>query len=225
MGNRYIPHQINNPEHQGWATKAHLFISGDAWGERAAKRQDLSDDKHFDVATIEATIAPAMAAAGYRIVRVTYTGVGRRATLQIMAEREDDVSMTVDDCATLSHTVSALLDVADPIAAAYMLEISSPGLDRPLIRREDFERYAGFEAKLEVKQAVEGRKRFRGRLRGIDGDIVALEADGATWRFPLDEVTRAKLVLTDDLIAAGGRPAAPAADTTSAVATNEMERR
>jgi len=185
----------------------------------------LSDDKHFDVATIEATIAPAMAAAGYRIVRVTYTGVGRRATLQIMAEREDDVSMTVDDCATLSHTVSALLDVADPIAAAYMLEISSPGLDRPLIRREDFERYAGFEAKLEVKQAVEGRKRFRGRLRGIDGDIVALEADGATWRFPLDEVTRAKLVLTDDLIAAGGRPAAPAADTTSAVATNEMERR
>jgi ribosome maturation factor RimP len=183
----------------------------------------LSDGKHFDVATIEAAIAPAMAAAGYRIVRVLFTGVGRRATLQIMAERDDEAAMTVDDCATLSHTISALLDVADPIAASYMLEVSSPGLDRPLIRRQDFERYAGFEAKLEVKQPVDGRKRFRGRLRGVEGDAVALEGDGTTWRFPLGDVTSAKLVLTDDLIAAGGRPAT--AETTGAEVTNEMERR
>jgi ribosome maturation factor RimP len=158
-----------------------------------------------------------MQAAGYRIVRVVFTGAGRRATLQIMVERVDDQPITVDDCADVSHTVSALLDVADPIAAPYMLEVSSPGLDRPLVKREDFERYAGHEAKLEVREPIEGRKRFRGRLKGMVGDAVALEADGAVLRLPLDSVTRAKLVLTDELIAAGKR--------TAATPDNAMERR
>lgn len=175
----------------------------------------MSGSNGIDIPTIEATIAPAMAAAGYRIVRVAFTGGGRRGTLQVMAEREDARGMTVDDCATLSHTISALLDVADPIAASYMLEVSSPGLDRPLVRRQDFERFAGFEAKLEVKEPIDGRKHFRGRLRGVFGDTVALEAAGETLRLPLQAVTRAKLVLTDDLIAAGERPKPP----------EEMERR
>jgi ribosome maturation factor RimP len=179
----------------------------------------LSGGKSIDIPIIEATISPAVAAAGYRLVRVVFTGAGRRATLQIMAERADESAMTVDDCATLSHTISALLDVADPIAASYMLEVSSPGLDRPLVKRQDFERYAGFEAKLETKQPIDGRKRFRGRLKGVEGDVVALEGEGETWRVPLTEVTRAKLVLTDELIAAGGRPARAAAEI------NAMERR
>jgi ribosome maturation factor RimP len=178
----------------------------------------LTGGTHIDVATIEATIAPAMTAAGYRVVRIVFTGIGRRATLQIMAEREDEQAMTVDDCAQLSHTISALLDVADPIAASYILEVSSPGLDRPLVRRQDFERYAGHEAKLEVREPIDGRKRFRGRLAGVVGDDVALEAEGTVVRLPLEAVTRAKLVLTDELIAAGRHKAA-------AATTDAMERR
>src|SRR5712675_2493030 len=102
---------------------------------------------------------------GYRLVRVAVLGAGR-ATLQIMAERRDDASMTVDDCADISRSVSALLDVADPIAGAYTLEVSSPGIDRPLVRPEDYERFTGFEARIELARPVDGRKRFRGRLLG-----------------------------------------------------------
>jgi ribosome maturation factor RimP len=163
----------------------------------------LSGGKEIDVPTIEATIEPAMTAQGYRLVRVAFTGGGRRATLQVMAERADEKSMTVDDCAELSHTISAILDVADPIGPSYMLEVSSPGLDRPLVKRRDFERFAGFEAKLEIREPIAGRKRFRGRIEGVDGDDIALEIDGETWRLPLKSLARAKLVLTDDLIAAG----------------------
>jgi ribosome maturation factor RimP len=185
--------------------------------ERTRHRLSLTDAKHIDVATIEATIAPAMEAAGYRVVRIVFTGIGRHATLQIMAEHASEAPMTVDDCAQISHTVSALLDVADPIAASYMLEVSSPGLDRPLVKRQDFERFAGLEAKLEVKEPIDGRKRFRGRLRGVEGDAIALEMDGAVLRLPLSGVTRAKLVLTDELIAASRPRAAAAPD-------NAMER-
>ncbi len=168
----------------------------------------MSGVKYIDIPTVEAAITPAIEAAGYRIVRVMVTGGGHRPTLQIMAERVDERPMTVDDCATLSHTISALLDVADPIGASYMLEISSPGLDRPLVKRQDFERFAGHEAKLELKEPIDGRKRFRGRLKGVDGEAIALEMDGAVLRLPLAGVTRAKLVLTDELIAAGKRAAA-----------------
>src|SRR5580700_9466377 len=99
---------------------------------------------------------------GYSLVRVVITS-GRRATLQVMAERRDDQPMTVEDCAQISRSVSALLDVAEPIAGSYMLEISSPGIDRPLVRTEDYDRFSGFEAKIELARAVDGRKRFRGR--------------------------------------------------------------
>src|ERR1700687_93581 len=102
---------------------------------------------------------------GYRVVRVALTGTGR-PTLQVMAERRDDASMTVEDCAEISRSISALLDVADPIAGAYMLEVSSPGIDRPLVRPEDYDRFAGFEARIELNAPLDGRKRFPGRALG-----------------------------------------------------------
>ena len=155
----------------------------------------------MDSGKIEALIAPSLAAMGYRVVRVAITG-GRRATLQIMAERVDDKAMTVEDCADISRTVSALLDVADPIATAYTLEVSSPGIDRPLVRREDFARFAGFEAKIELTAPVDGRRRFRGTLLGVEGDDVRVLVDAAPVALPLATVVRAKLVLTDELLAA-----------------------
>jgi len=154
-----------------------------------------------DTDGIAQMIEPPLAAMGYRVVRVVVTS-GRRATLQVMAERVDDAPMTVDDCAAISHSVSALLDVADPIAGAYTLEISSPGIDRPLVRPEDYERFSGYQAKIELSAPVGGRKRFRGRLLGIaDGEVRVATDDGET-RLPFTAVARAKLVITDELIAA-----------------------
>lgn len=161
-----------------------------------------------DTGKIEAMIAPSLGAMGYRVVRVAVTG-GRRATLQIMAERGDENAMTVEDCAEISRTVSALLDVADPIAEAYFLEVSSPGIDRPLVRREDFARFSGFEAKVELHAPLEGRKRFKGRLLGVDGDVVRMLVDTASVDLPLASVARAKLVLTDELLAASAPRSSP----------------
>jgi ribosome maturation factor RimP len=155
----------------------------------------------FDRASIESLIAPALDAMGYRIVRVAFSG-GRRPTLQVMAERRDDGAMTVDDCAQISHAISAILDVADPIEAAYDLEVSSPGIDRPLVRPEDYERFAGFEAKLELSAPHEGRRRFRGRLRGREGDAVKLDLGASEVLVPLSVIAKARLILTDELIAA-----------------------
>jgi len=136
---------------------------------------------------------------GYRVVRVLLMG-GRRATLQVMAERIDGQPMSVEDCAEISRTVSALLDVNDPIAGAYDLEVSSPGLDRPLLRREDYARFAGFEAKIELNRPVEGRRRFRGKLLGLEGDVVRLLVDAVPLALPIADVARAKLVITDELL-------------------------
>ncbi len=158
----------------------------------------------IDTNSIEAMIAPSLEAMGYRTVRVVFTG-GRRATLQVMAERLDEVAMTVDDCASISHAVSAILDVEDPIAERFDLEISSPGIDRPLVRREDYERFAGFEAKIDVSEPVEGRKRFRGTLLGVEGDAAKLQVGDAPVLLPIAAITRAKLVLTDALIAASNK--------------------
>jgi ribosome maturation factor RimP len=164
----------------------------------------------IDAKGIEALIAPSLAAMGFRVLRVVFTGTGgHRATLQIMAEREDERGMTVDDCSEISNAVSALLDVADPVPGAYVLEVSSPGIDRPLLRPEDYRRFAGFEAKIELARPVEGRRRFRGRLLGLEGDAAKLSVsdklslgEATTVLVPLDAIQRAKLVLTDDLIAA-----------------------
>ena len=149
-------------------------------------------------------IEPSLEAMGYRLVRVAFLGA-RRDTLQIMAERRDDAAMTVDDCAQISRSISALLDVADPIAEAYTLEVSSPGIDRPLVRPEDYDRFAGFEARIELSEPVEGRKRFRGRLLGRapdSADHVRMIAEIGEVQLPLAAIAKAKLVLTDDLLAA-----------------------
>jgi ribosome maturation factor RimP len=154
----------------------------------------------IDTHEIARLIEPSLAAMGYRVVRVALTGTAR-PTLQVMAERGDETAMSVDDCALISRSVSALLDVADPIAGAYMLEVSSPGIDRPLVRPEDYDRFAGFEARIELRAPQDGRKRFRGRLLGRDGDQVRLVGEMGEARLPLAAIARAKLVLTDDLLA------------------------
>ena len=154
-----------------------------------------------DTKSIAQLIEPSLAAMGYRVVRMLMTG-GRRATLQVMAERLDDLPITHDDCVKISRSVSALLDVVDPIVGAYTLEISSPGIDRPLVRAEDYDRFSGFEAKIEVMMPIDGRRRFRGRLIGTaEGAIRLLTVAGET-QLPLDTVVRAKLILTSDLMAA-----------------------
>ena len=157
-----------------------------------------------DTNRIAQAIEPPLAAMGYRLVRVVITS-GRRATLQVMAERLDDRPMTVEDCAQISHSVSALLDVADPIDGDYMIEISSPGIDRPLVRAEDYDRFRGHEAKIELSRPRDGRKRFRGRLLGMSGTNVLLATEIGETELPLDAVARAKLVLTDDLLAPTSR--------------------
>lgn len=154
---------------------------------------------------IAGLVTPSLEANGFELVRVMLTG-GDRPTLQIMADRTDETPITVDDCADISRVVSAILDVEDPIKGAYTLEISSPGIDRPLVRRKDFERFAGFEAKVETGAPIDGRRRFRGRLLGVEGDDVRLQLDigqgGGEAVIPLSAIDRAKLVMTDELLAA-----------------------
>ena len=142
-----------------------------------------------------------MTAMGYELVRVMSLG-GRRPTLQIMAERIDRAGMTVDDCADISRAVSALLDVDDPMVGAYQLEVSSPGIDRPLIKPADFERFAGFEARVETDRVIDGQRRFRGRLLGLEADDLRLALPEGVRVIPLAAIRKAKLMLTDDLIAA-----------------------
>jgi ribosome maturation factor RimP len=138
---------------------------------------------------------------GFEVVRVLLMG-GQRPTLQVMAERVDHRAMTVEQCAEISHTVSALLDVADPIPGAYRLEVTSPGIDRPLTRRADYERFAGFEARLETVAPIDDRRRFRGRLLGLSGDDVRIRLAEGERTIPLAAIKKAKLVLTDELLAA-----------------------
>ncbi len=150
-------------------------------------------------------LEPTVAAMGYELIRVRLFGQKHR-TLQIMAERSDG-TMNVDDCADLSRALSAVLDVEDPIDGEFTLEVSSPGIDRPLTRLKDFARWAGFEARLETTHAVDGRRRFKGRLQGIEGADVLVEAQGAdgawgTVPLPFEDLAEARLVITDDLLAA-----------------------
>ena len=149
---------------------------------------------------IERLIEPTLTDMGYDLVRVLMQGKERR-TLQIMAERQDEAGMTVDDCADISRAVSAILDVEDPISGAYTLEVSSPGLDRPLVRQRDFERFAGYETKVEMKMAIDGQRRFSGRLLGIEDEVVRMEVDGETVDLPFADILKAKLLLTDELLA------------------------
>ena len=149
---------------------------------------------------VEELIAPTVEAMGFSIVRVQISG-SQRPKMQVMAERLDGTTITVDDCANISRAVSAVLDVEDPMPGAFTLEVSSPGIDRPLVRRRDFERFAGFEARLETGRPIAGRRRFHGRLLGVEGEVVRLQADGGPIDLPFADIRRAKLVLTDELLA------------------------
>ncbi|MGE0338371.1 MAG: ribosome maturation factor RimP [Xanthobacteraceae bacterium] len=151
-------------------------------------------------ARVAAAIEPALGTLGFRLVRVKVTGRDG-GTLQVMAERPDG-TFTIDDCEAVSRALSPILDVEDPIQGAYRLEVSSPGIDRPLARRSDIERAKGHEAKIETAMMIEGRKRFRGIIEGIENDAVKLKStEGkADALLPLHEIADAKLMLTDALI-------------------------
>ncbi len=143
-------------------------------------------------------ITPVIEDLGFELVRVRLMG-GKTATLQIMAERPDG-GIEVDDCAEISTAVSATLDVEDPIEDHYTLEVSSPGIDRPLTRLKDFELWEGYIAKLETSEMIDGRKRFKGTLAGTEGDEVLIEIEEGTIGLKFDWLSDAKLVLTDELI-------------------------
>jgi ribosome maturation factor RimP len=147
---------------------------------------------------------PVAEAAGYDIVRLRLMGGHDRRTLQIMAERPDG-TMLVQDCTVLARGVSEVLDAADPIRGEYTLEVSSPGIDRPLTRLGDFEAYEGYQARLELDRLVENRKRFKGRLAGVDGQSVGIDLDGEdeTAFVPFAWISEAKLVITDELLKRG----------------------
>ena len=154
-------------------------------------------------ARVAELIEPALSGSGFRLVRVAVSGREGK-TLQIMAERPDG-TLTIADCEAISKEISPLLDVHDPIAGSYHLEVSSPGIDRPLVRPSDFEVWSGYEAKIEVKQPIDGRKRFRGMLDGFEDGEVRIEVDfGEAGKnvvgIPMGLVAEARLVLTDELI-------------------------
>ena len=152
------------------------------------------------VGEVERLVGPPIEGLGYELVRVRLTG-GGVPTLQIMAERKDRREMSVDDCAEISRLISAVLDVDDPIPGSYTLEVSSPGLDRPLVRAGDYERFAGCEVRVETRAPIDGRKRFRGRLVGRRGEQVVIAIGDVEHAIPFAEVLRGKLMLTDALVA------------------------
>jgi ribosome maturation factor RimP len=156
-------------------------------------------------ARVSAVAGPVLQQLGYRLVRIRISGEAG-CTVQIMAERPDG-SMQIEDCEAVSRALSPVLDIADPIERAYRLEISSPGIDRPLVRRSDFERYTGHLVKIEMAVASHGRKRFRGMLVGVEGEAARLHRDDARPNedadvlLAMEDIAEAKLVLTDELVA------------------------
>jgi ribosome maturation factor RimP len=166
-----------------------------------------SDARFIGETGVAAQIAglaePVLAELGFRLVRVVVSG-RNGSTVQIMAERPDG-TITVEECAEISRRLSPVLDVHDPIQGHYNLEISSPGIDRPLVRPSDFEDWAGYEARIELKEMVSGRKRFRGLLEGVEGDEVRIEVEleglgRQVLGLPIRLIGEARLVLTDELI-------------------------
>jgi len=147
---------------------------------------------------------PIAEASGYDIVRLRLMGGDRARRLQVMAERADG-TMQVDDCAQLARALSHVMDAADPIAGEYLLEVSSPGVDRPLTRLADFQTYEGFEARIELDRLADGRKRFKGALAGVEGEAVAIDLEGeeASALLPFSWIVEARLVITDALMQRG----------------------
>ena len=145
-------------------------------------------------AQLSRLLEPAPGEAGYELVDIEFSPASGRALLRIFIDRLDGATVTIDDCAQASRLVGAVLDEADPIGRAYDLEVSSPGFDRPLRTRAHFERFLGSEARVELETAVEGRKRFRGRLTAMAAEELLMEVDGREWRLPLAAINKARLV-------------------------------
>ncbi len=170
---------------------------------------------------------PVIEALGYRLVRVKVSSADG-CTVQIMAERPDG-TMVVEDCETVSRALSPVFDAADPIDTAYRLEISSPGIDRPLVRKSDFDRYAGHLVKIETEIPIDGRKRFRGLLVGTAGEAARIRSDEPDNQseilLPIDEMSEAKLVLTDELVTQALRREKAAKRAARAAKRDERHRR
>jgi ribosome maturation factor RimP len=156
-----------------------------------------------DIAELTALIEPEVKALGFELVRIKLFGSGDEYTLQIMAENPKTKQLVIEDCAAISRRISDVMDEVDPIEEAYRLEVSSPGIDRPLTRLHDFQEWAGHEAKIAATELVEGRKSFRGILNGVEGeDILFTDAKAGSVSIPFALVGEAKLLLTDRLISA-----------------------
>jgi len=179
-------------------------------------------------ARVAAIVEPVLEQLNFRLVRVRISGLAG-CTVQIMAERPDS-TMTIEDCELASRALSPVLDVADPIERAYRLEISSPGIDRPLVRRSDFERFAGHVVKVEMAVAIDGRRRFRGVLLGADGDGARVRRDdvppgeAAEIVLPIEEMAEARLVLTNELVAQSLKRGKAAERAAAAGRTGELEK-
>jgi ribosome maturation factor RimP len=150
---------------------------------------------------ITSIIEPSLDDMGYAIVQIKMADGDRRKTLMVMAERKDAVVMGFDDCTEISRVVGALLEVDDPITGAYNLEVCSPGIDRPLTKPEDYSRFSGYEAKIETQLPIDGRKRFRGVLKGMNDNKVIMNTEGKDTVISFSNIRTAKLVMTDALVA------------------------
>ncbi len=152
---------------------------------------------------LEEKISPVLEGMGFEVVRVAVTGDGGRRALQVMADRVDGHQIDIDDCRAISNTLSDLFETDDPLDGTYNLEVSSAGIDRPLTRPKDFNAFVGFEARIQMRRPVEGRKKFQGVLEGLSiEEKVMITVDGKALSLPLSEISRAQLILTDELIAA-----------------------
>lgn len=183
---------------------ARLFLSPDA---RGLMELNLSADEPIQLAKtsegkaaeVERLIGPTLDQLGFDIVRVALGG-DRRMRLQVMVEGKDGGGPSVEDCSRLSRAIEAILDVEDPIRSAYVLEVSSPGIDRPLTRLKDFQRFAGLDAKVEMLMPVSGRRRFSGKLAGLEGQSILIDCEGERLSLPFTGLQRAKLLLTEELL-------------------------
>ncbi len=178
--------------------------TGPEGAEAAARHSARFYREHGQAADIAQIVEPVLEGLGFRLVRIKISGGEEGPIVQVMAERPDG-TMAIEDCETVSRDLSAVLDTFDPIHGAYRLEVSSPGIDRPLVRASDFEDWSGFETRIELKEPVSGRKRWRGEIEGlVDGEArVVCEIEGLglqTVGFPVAMIAEAKLVLTDALV-------------------------
>jgi len=193
---RYLPSLNHSPlRNGGWPSRAAFFVLATTEPRHASLETRLAE-----------IVAPTLADMGYELVRVILIG-GNRPTVQVMADRADGAQIKVADCEAISHALGAVIDVEDPLPGGWTLEVSSAGIDRPLTRVKDWNRFAGHLARAETEQPIDGRKRFSGTVLGADATAARLRLDdGTEVALPLAHVRRAKLVLTDALIAATALP-------------------